>query len=141
MDLVYEIENSLTPDFCKKLIEKFELDPRKYDGVTTGGFTPEMKSSIDLVFSHFPEWNYECDHLDNCLKDGVKKYINFLDHKLQNNFQHFNNYFNLSYQLQKSGYYKKHQQIVCCCQKQRRWTLEPFVFLGNSFAKNYNPIS
>jgi hypothetical protein len=119
MDLVYEVEDSLTHEFCKKLIEKFESDPRKYDGVTVGGFTPEMKSSTDLVFSHIPEWNDISDQLDICLKDGLKKYISFLEDKLHNNFQHFNNALNLSYQLQKSGYYKKHHDSLSSPDKSR----------------------
>jgi hypothetical protein len=112
MDLVYEIENSLSPEFCNRLIEKFELDPRKNDGVTTGGFMPEMKSSTDLVISRYTEWIDDCDQLDVHLKDGLKKYVHFLEEKLQNGFQHFNDSLNLAYQLQKSGYYRKHHDSL-----------------------------
>ena len=54
---LYEVfDNTLTSDFCQKVIDKFELDDRAAPGLTNDGLKPGVKQSQDLHFTYYPDW-------------------------------------------------------------------------------------
>jgi hypothetical protein len=107
MDLAFELPNNLSPEFCQELITKFEADQRKQPGHTGSGHNPQMKMSIDLMFSRHPEWNEISKILDEKLLQGMAEYDKFLKMKLPNGYS-IGDTWHSGYQLQKSGYYRWH---------------------------------
>ena len=56
-DLIYVNPHSFSTELCKDIIDKFEEDDRKKQGITTGGVDLSLKNSIDLNMSHYKdEW-------------------------------------------------------------------------------------
>lgn len=55
---IYEIHSTLTPEFCKKVIDLFEADERKAPGLvgTFRELNKEVKTGTDLPISVFDEW-------------------------------------------------------------------------------------
>lgn len=48
-ELVYLRENCISKEICNEIIEKFEISPRKYYGVTSGGgYDKSKKNTIDF---------------------------------------------------------------------------------------------
>ncbi len=93
------IENHLEDELCDEMIERFENDQRKYDGVTGGGLNKEMKDTKDLHISDLEEWKDIDNKLFFKLQDALQKYFNKIN--LKNNLFAFNNIDDLGYQIQK----------------------------------------
>jgi 2OG-Fe(II) oxygenase superfamily len=112
MDLVYEIKGSLDPEFCRKLIQKFDVDERRQPGRTRHGIVPQVKDSSDLMIGRFQDWSSECEILDKKLDEGIEKFINFAKF---NNIQDFGRQdltHNNHYQMQKSGKFEWHHDFM-----------------------------
>jgi len=132
MDYIYEIECSLPPTLCERMIELFELDDRKQPGITMKDLSsPEEKSekkhkiSTDLHLSRFTE-SHEWGNVDKVLKckltEGLKKYLEHLENhcksksiewesSLRDNFRLM---IDSGYQIQrttKGGYYNWHHDM------------------------------
>ena len=58
-DFVYIKENELDKDFCQHIIDKFEKDDRKSQGIVGGGLRPDIKKSTDLSMTHYSGWEEE----------------------------------------------------------------------------------
>jgi len=110
MDLSFEIKDNLSPDFCKKIIERFENDDRKVPGQTGLGLVPQIKNSSDLMISRFLDWENVVKVLDEKLKENLLVYQEFLDEKLPLKYDILGlNMTHSGYQIQKSGFYRWHQ--------------------------------
>ncbi len=72
---VVTVQNSLSSDLCKRIIERFEEDDRKHEGVTGSGYTPEIKQSTDLLVSGLPEWEDIDNELFEVLSRDCNKYM------------------------------------------------------------------
>ena len=46
---IYTNKISLSPEVCRDIIELFENEERKYDGVTHGGMQKNIKDTKDFV--------------------------------------------------------------------------------------------
>lgn len=113
MDLAFEIQGSLTNEFCEEIIKKFEEDDRKTPGKTVGGFNPDTKNSTDLSISNFNDWDEVTQKLDEALNKGVKEYDKFLEEKFDyDQFKYSETTNGISYQIQRSGFYKYHQDAL-----------------------------
>lgn len=55
-DYIIEHKNILSKDICDKIIEKFDSDERKTNGVVGAGVQSDRKISIDLNISAFEDW-------------------------------------------------------------------------------------
>ena len=70
--MILEFENVLSPELCKEIIKRFELDDRKKEGVIDGNNLDEnIKRSIDLAFNFLQDW---CD-IKCKIFDDMPKYI------------------------------------------------------------------
>jgi hypothetical protein len=69
-------QGSLTPDFCKHLIEKFENSEQKAPGTCLGGYLPDIKRSTDLLLTNNPEFVEEDKVLFEALSKGLQEYRN-----------------------------------------------------------------
>ena len=70
-------DNALKPDFCEKVIEKFNKDDRQQEGVVGGGYRPEIKQSMDLQISHLEDWKEEDDVFFKSLNTSIQTYANY----------------------------------------------------------------
>jgi hypothetical protein len=73
--LIWTKKNSLRPEFCQHVIDKFEKDDRKISGKV--GYPPrlsDLKKSTDMHISIFPEWKMEDRIFHLALKKGLDEY-------------------------------------------------------------------
>ena len=56
-DFIYVSDGALEPEFCKNVIEKFEKDDNKHQGIIgVGRPNTSIKDSVDLNISNYPNW-------------------------------------------------------------------------------------
>jgi hypothetical protein len=51
MEYIYEKENSLDIELCKKIIDLFEKSEKKHDGIIISGLSKNIKNTSDLHFN------------------------------------------------------------------------------------------
>ena len=79
-DFLITIPNSLSEDFCKKIIEKYKK--HKEDQVNTntvGGYQPEYQKRKMIEISHLPHWKEEDDFFSKTIGDAIRKSKLFFD--------------------------------------------------------------
>jgi len=132
MDYILEIDNNISPEICKEMIDRFEKDDRKSDGVIIGGGNKmtmfKHKISKDLNISNYTNsddkngifWGDIDEYLCKQLREGIKKYqSHIIDMYATKSMLSdcdfgadlFANMHDLGYQIQrttKGGYYKWH---------------------------------
>ena len=88
-DIIRELPNNLSKDFCDHLIKKFEEEPEKYQG-TVGDreVNTNIKNSIDYAFSGKEGWKTENDYVQNKLFDAsipfMKEHCDLLGYPFPN---------------------------------------------------------
>jgi len=93
---IYTNKISLSQEICDDLIELFENEERKYDGVTHGGLQKNIKDTKDFVIpENEPKWYKYYQLFHNELTRNLKVYINKLNDNqiFQNINQNTNNIF------------------------------------------------
>lgn len=111
LDLVIEYPKAFPDDLCDEMIERFEVDDRKYKGCN-GNHDAEhttTKVSIDLMISNLPEWEDIDQRLFSILTPYITEYINLL--REEYNLKEDENIQDLGYQIQKTepgGYFSWH---------------------------------
>lgn len=75
--LIWEVQNSLTDEFCDDMIKKFEDDPegQSYVGIVGGGINPEIKKTLDLTITNSGIWEKEDSFICTKLHNAIKSYI------------------------------------------------------------------
>ena len=69
---IYIIDNSLSEEFCKNLIARFDQDPRKVKGVSGNGYNEETKDTHDLHISSLSDYSAE----DKVFHAALNKSVN-----------------------------------------------------------------
>ena len=77
-DFVYVKEDSLSEEFCRHCIEKFNNDSGRYQGVVHGGVYPDTKKTIDLTLSDKDHWKEEDDVFFKSINSHLGEYLNFV---------------------------------------------------------------
>jgi hypothetical protein len=68
--------NSLSPEFCSHIIDKFEKDSRKHQGYSNFSINLDIKRSTDLHISNYKdEWKEEDNILFTSLTEAIKEYV------------------------------------------------------------------
>ena len=70
-DFVYIQKNELNKSFCEHVIDKFEKDDRKKQGIVGGGLRTDIKRSTDLSITHSSGYEEE----DKIFYDNLNKNI------------------------------------------------------------------
>ena len=102
------LDNNIPPEMCNEIIRRFENDQRKSPGQTGAVYTPEVKTSVDLMISRYTEWEDIENYLSRKLQENLYKYDEFLSSKLPFYMSHSKTKHS-GFQIQKSGFYKWHQ--------------------------------
>jgi Rps23 Pro-64 3,4-dihydroxylase Tpa1-like proline 4-hydroxylase len=77
--------NSISRELCKKIIDMFDSDNNKYEGVTSGGLNKNIKDTQDLVIPNIPnktgfdKWSKIQKFLEKELAKNTKEYVKILD--------------------------------------------------------------
>ena len=97
-DFIYLYKTSLSSSLCNEIIELFEdEDKSHYLGITGGGFTPNVKKTIDFslknyfqnginMLKHLDKWEKIIGFLERELSKNIKKYVNDLNKKYDTMF-------------------------------------------------------
>lgn len=109
MDLCLELKANLPRQLCQEIIERFEKDPRRFQGVTGSGLNTGVKSSTDLMFSRYEDWDDVNKQLDDILRKNMQVYQKFLESKFPMMSPMLSTAWHSGYQIQKSGHYVWHQ--------------------------------
>ena len=80
-ELVWEIEDVFSENFCNEIINKFESDPKKHDGVTLGGFQSSIKQTTELHISSFLDWKSYDEIIQKKIFECIDKYYNKISEK------------------------------------------------------------
>jgi hypothetical protein len=74
---ILETPNTLSPDFCSSVIDKFEKDPRKYQGAvgSESQRREDVKKSTDLLLSPLEEWKEEDTVFNQSLNENLHPYL------------------------------------------------------------------
>lgn len=72
MNFIYENDNSLCEELCNEIIELYECDETKYDGMTFGGLQKKIKNTTDLII---PQNNEKWKKIEQCLYKELHKNI------------------------------------------------------------------
>jgi len=87
----YTNPNSISKELCQKIINMFELDHNKYEGVTFGGLDKEIKYTTDLIIPNSPKnpdwikWSRIRQFLESELSKNVKNYVKISDEFINKN--------------------------------------------------------
>ena len=77
---IYINKKSLSPEVCCDLIELFENEERKYDGVTHGGVQKNIKDTKDFIIpENEPKWYKYYQLFHNELTRNLQLYLNKLN--------------------------------------------------------------
>jgi len=80
---IYKNNNSLSPELCKDLIQMFEEETNKYEGVTFKGLDKNIKDTTDFII---PENNQKWNKINNLLNkeihNNIKIYLDELNNKI-----------------------------------------------------------
>lgn len=79
-DFLWTKPNSLSEDFCDHVIEKFESDSRKHQGIVGCDHIVDTstKKSTDLEITILEDWKKEDLIFHNSLMKGLTEYISYL---------------------------------------------------------------
>lgn len=143
-EYIYTNKNSLSSEICKLIIDNFEKEKYKYEGITAGGLKKEIKDTTDL---NIPQNNNNDDNyvykswpkifklLEKELNMNIKIYVSQLDklinenHKVENSnnlFYTFNTSFltNEGFMIQK--YVKNKGRYIYHDDFQVNWNTKKF---------------
>jgi len=80
--LIYVYKNSLSESFCNEVIEKFDRDPRKSDGIVNQNnptVNKDVKDTKDLNITGLLDWVGEDQIFFNALTVGLENYKSYLE--------------------------------------------------------------
>ena len=112
-DYIIEYPNTLKPEFCDHLIEKFEKDDRSIKGkVLLHGVKTETKRSTDLLISELSDWAEEDEVFYQALNTKLMSYSDTLG---VGELIHSSQVIDSGYQIQRTmagEYYKWHHDCT-----------------------------
>lgn len=80
-DFISVYDNSLEPSLCKEIIDLFNSDSLKYEGVTSSGLDLDIKHSTDLQIRNDSKWKRIRSTLSRELSYRLKTYLKNIDIK------------------------------------------------------------
>jgi len=78
---IWQVSNSLTDEFCDKLVQKFKEDSegKVYRGIVGSGVQTEIKETLDLAVSSSSEvWKKDDEFISNKVGECINAYIDHI---------------------------------------------------------------
>jgi hypothetical protein len=89
---IYSNNNSISKELCADIIDLFEKEDGKYEGITTGGLNKTVKDTLDFIIPKVSEkWNKISSFLTDELTRNITRYLTQLNNNLNNNLSFFKN--------------------------------------------------
>jgi hypothetical protein len=138
-NLIYTYNHAISPVLCKTIIEMYEKEEDRYNGVTAGGYIPSKKDTIDFVIpNEVSRWERIYSLLNKELAINIKKYLNHLNviHNFDILSSHYMGAFLQydSFMIQKyiknKGKFEYHHDFICEYEKSRHRVIT-FIFYLN----------
>ena len=124
----YINNNSISKELCNEIINLFEKETTKYEGLTAGGLNKDVKDTIDFLIPTQNKqtiWSKIRTFLDKELEKNIKKYVKYINDCININeelsshkYREFKN--SLSFETiqiqrydKKKGRYIYHQDFSC----------------------------
>lgn len=120
MDIfIYEYINSLDISLCKCIIESYEKEEKKYEGITRGGLNKSIKNTTDFIIPYDISYNHYWNNINNILYNElninlhnyiikIRKYINDNSYILFNSKCLIENTFMIQKYTKNIGHYIYH---------------------------------
>lgn len=89
MNFIYQNEQSLCPELCKQIIDMYEIEENRYDGLTLGGVEKTIKDTTDFII---PKQNEKWCKIEKILYEELHK--NVLIYLKQHNSKNYTEEFN-----------------------------------------------
>ena len=83
MEYVHKVNNILPSNFCKSIIEKFEVDNEKHQGqLGRGHINLNIKKTLDLHIANRKDWDYITDPIGKYLANGLQEYFGYIENQV-----------------------------------------------------------
>ena len=83
---IYSNNNSISKELCADIIDLFEKEDDKYEGVTMGGLDKKVKDTTDFIIPKVSEkWNKISSFLSDELTRNITTYLKQLNNNNNNN--------------------------------------------------------
>jgi len=80
-DYIYINNNSLSKPLCDEIIQLYNLDEKKYEGITMGGVDKNIKDTMDLIITNDNKWIKIKRAIHKELIENLNNYIEKLNNK------------------------------------------------------------
>lgn len=139
---IYTENKNISKELCKIIIEKFDNDNRKAEGITSLGVS-DIKKTTDIFLSSYSDWKEIDNILFNSLDKAIDNYFNVLCEKHTNNDvkNHFKGVkqgkknqdfgYQVQYYEQNTGYYKWHSDELQFASPLNQYRLLTFIWYLN----------
>jgi hypothetical protein len=138
-NLIYTYDHAISPLLCKTIIEMYEKEEKRYIGVTSIGYIPSIKDTIDFIIPNgISNWERINSFLNEELSINIKKYLNKLN--VIDNFDILSNYiggkflqydsFMIQKYIKNKGKFTYHHDFLCDYEKSRHRIIT-FIFYLN----------
>ena len=102
-DLIIEIPNVIDEEFCEEIIDRFEKDEEKYQGVTGGiGLDTSTKRSTDLMITDYDRWADVDEKLFQALTDHFQEYLKTYSDVVGLDYTNNGTFHDMGYQIQRT---------------------------------------
>lgn len=139
-NLIYTYDHAISPLLCKTIIDMYEKEDDKYVGVTSGGYNPDKKETIDFVIPNgFSAWERINSFLNKELTKNIKKYfkqLNVIDkvnilspNYIGTTFFQYDSFMMQKY-IKNKGKFEYHNDFSCDHEKSR-YRMVTFIFYLN----------
>ena len=138
-NLIYTYDYAISPLLCKTIIEMYEKEDGRYNGITAGGYMPAHKDTIDYVIPNGQSrWERIYELLNRELAINIKKYLkqlnviddfDILASKYMGNFLQYDSFMIQKY-IKNKGKFKYHHDFMCDYELSRHRVIT-FIFYLN----------
>jgi hypothetical protein len=138
--LIYTYDQAISPCLCKTIINMYNKEDDRFNGVTGRGFDPTFKDTIDFIIPNgVSRWERIYTFLNKELIKNIKIYFNqlntinnfdILSHQyIGGNFLQYDSFMIQKY-FKNKGKFEYHHDFLCDFEKSR-FRLVTFIFYLN----------
>ena len=139
-NLIYTYDNAISPLLCKTIIDMYEKEDNRYNGVVGSGYNPDIKETIDFVIpTSVYRWERIYSFLNKELAKNLKTYFNQLNvidkcnilspRFINSNFLQYDAFMMQKY-FKNKGKFDYHHDFLCDFEKSR-YRIITFIFYLN----------